>query len=58
MVTLRPVEGSYTLTLPGALCHPVDGCPVGGYVSLLVQPSGEMTVEEWTTEGPVPLVFD
>ena len=58
MVTLAPVEGSYSLTLPGALCHPVDGCPVGGYVSLLVQPSGEMTVEEWTTEGPVPLVFD
>ena len=58
MMTLRPVDGSYTLSLPGALCHPVDGCPVGGYVSVLVQPRGEMGVEEWTTEGPVPLVFE
>lgn len=58
MMTLRPTEGHYTLTLPGALCHPVDGCPVGGYVSLLVQPSGQMTVEELTTEGPLPLTFE
>jgi hypothetical protein len=58
MMTLRPTEGRYTLTLPGALCHPVDGCPVGGYVSLLVQPSGQMTVEELTTEGPLPLTFE
>ncbi len=58
IVTLRPLDGAYTLALPGASCDVTDGCPVGGLVSLLVQPRGEMTVEEWTPAGIVPLVFE
>ena len=42
---LRPVDGFYTLHLPGARCNPVDGCAVGGPAWLLVQPPGEISVQ-------------
>ncbi|HVU13769.1 MAG TPA: hypothetical protein VHD90_20975 [Phototrophicaceae bacterium] len=59
MVTMRPLDNQYTLALPGATCNTVDGCPVGGNVALLVQPSGSNTdsVSEMTTAGLTPLTF-
>ena len=60
IVTMRPLNGSYTLALPGATCNKVDGCPVGGLVSLLVQTGAEAAnnVNEITAAGITPLVFD
>ena len=59
IIIMRPLNGSYTLALPGATCNKVDGCPVGGLVSLLVQASAETVhVGEITTAGITPLVFD
>jgi hypothetical protein len=55
---LRPVEGVYTLALPPATCNEVDGCAVGGPVWLLVQPSGEISVNEITTADSAALVFE
>jgi hypothetical protein len=43
---LRPVDGVYTLTLPGARCDDEDGCAIGGLVSMLVQTDGESAVVE------------
>lgn len=58
MVTLRPINGAYTLSLPGATCNNVDGCPVGGMPSLLVQPQGNFTLQEMTPAGLLPLDFE
>jgi hypothetical protein len=58
IITLRSVDESTTLSLPGASCHVADGCPVGGYVSLLVQPLGDVAIEALTTTGPVPFLFE
>ncbi len=55
---LRPVEGVYTLALPAATCNDVDGCAVGGPVWLLVQPAGEISVNEITTADSAALVFE
>ena len=41
---VRPVDGVYVLNLPGARCNTVDGCAVGGPVTLLVQPAGETRI--------------
>jgi hypothetical protein len=57
MMIARPLSNQYALTLPGALCNEVDGCPVGGLVSLLVQPQGDMTVDEITAGEIIPLGF-
>lgn len=57
MVTLRPLNGVYTLSLPGAVCNAADGCPVGGAVALLSQPAGDITVTEITADGIEPLAF-
>jgi hypothetical protein len=46
MIVLRPVDGVYDLSLLPARCNTVDGCAVGGPVSLLVQPAGETEVVE------------
>ncbi len=52
MTVLRPVNGVYTLTLSGAACNEADGsCPVGGAVMMLVQPSGELNVQEVTANS-------
>jgi hypothetical protein len=58
IVTLRPVDGYYVLSLPGARCNQADGCPVGGMVALLVQPQGDNTIEEITSGANVPLAFE
>ena len=58
MMTLRPLNGRYTLALPGADCNAVDGCPVGGLVTLLIQPAGAAAVEEITAAGINPLAFE
>ncbi len=58
IVTVRPLNGNYVLALPGAVCNPVDRCPVGGSVALLVQPAGDITVEEITAAGAAPLAFE
>ncbi len=54
---LRPINGVYTLSLPGAACNQVDGCAVGGPVWLLVQPEGESLLREVTTAESINLVF-
>jgi hypothetical protein len=54
---VQPSSGFYTLTLDGARCNKVDGCAVGGNVSLLVQPAGSVTVQEITPSGMVDLSF-
>jgi hypothetical protein len=58
MMALRPTGNLYTLSLAGARCNPADGCAVGGLVSLLVQSQGDVTVQEITPGGIVPLVFE
>ncbi|RMG73996.1 MAG: hypothetical protein D6711_09815 [Chloroflexi bacterium] len=46
---IRPDNGVYLLTLPGANCEPPpEGCVVGGAVSLLVQPNAQTTITEIT----------
>lgn len=57
ILTLRPLNGVYTLALPAATCNPMDGCAVGGSTSLLVQPAGEVMVTEITPTGLIPLEF-
>jgi hypothetical protein len=51
IIELLPVDGVYTLNLPGAVCHETDRCPreipIGGAVTLLIQPSGAFAVSEW-----------
>jgi hypothetical protein len=56
IILLRPVNGFYTLSLPGAACNAVDGCAVGGPVSLLVQPAAETQVIEVNSQ--TQLVFE
>lgn len=51
---VRPVDGVYTVNLASARCNTVDGCAVGGPVSLLVQPAGNTQV----SVGQTPLVFE
>ena len=59
IMTMRPLNNSYTLALPGATCNSVDGCPVGGLVSLLVQADAELVnVGEISAAGIAPLVFE
>jgi hypothetical protein len=55
---LHPEQETYTLNLPGAVCNETDGCPVGGHVSILVQPQGEVTANEITSTGTIPLLFE
>lgn len=55
---IRPDEGFYTLDLPAARCNETDGCPVGGAVSLLVQPAGSAQVYEVTPSGQQRMVFE
>jgi hypothetical protein len=38
---IRPSDNFYTLDLPGASCEEVEGCVVGGAVSILIQPLKE-----------------
>ncbi|MDX2160449.1 MAG: glycosyl hydrolase [bacterium] len=62
IMNVRPVSGAYMLTLPAAVCHEHDGCPrevpVGGAVTLLVQPHGSAAIIEYTSAGTVPLHFE
>jgi hypothetical protein len=53
---IRPLDGYYTLSLAGAHCNADDvvSCPVGGVVWVLVQPGGDVSVEENNT----PLNFE
>lgn len=58
MTWLHPVDGTYTLSLAGAVCNNTDGCPVGGAVWLLVQPEGDITLNEITSTGTTSLIFE
>lgn len=58
IVLVRPVDGVYRVSLPGALCNAVDGCAVGGLVFLLIQPTGDTTVREVIPTGQVDLAFE
>jgi hypothetical protein len=53
---LRPVDGVYAFTLPAARCNDVDGCAVGGSVSMLVLPAGASEVIELNSQ--TRLVFE
>jgi hypothetical protein len=53
---IQPEAGYYTLALDGARCNRTDGCAVGGNAILLVQSSGNVTVED-ITGVVIPLVF-
>jgi hypothetical protein len=54
---LRPQNGVYQLHLPGARCDETDGCAVGGPVSILVLPAGEIIVSA-TAPEQTPLEFE
>jgi hypothetical protein len=58
MMPIRPVDGVYTLTLPGALCNAVDGCAVGGNPAILIQPAGDFQIMEITPSGETRLQFE
>ena len=58
IMSIRPFQGRYMLSLPAAQCNRVDGCPVGGHVTLLVQGAGTTQVEELTAAGSFPLAVD
>jgi len=55
---IHPEAERYSLPLPGATCNETDGCPVGGNVTILIQPQGETTVNEITSTGTIPLLFE
>lgn len=55
IMSIRPFNGGYTLSLPAARCNRVDGCAVGGQVTLLTQGAGDTVVQEMTPAGIVPL---
>ncbi|MBZ0291779.1 MAG: hypothetical protein K8L99_04355, partial [Anaerolineae bacterium] len=55
---LRSADGIYTLSLPGAQCNDVDGCAVGGPVSILVQTVGDEVIQDVTSGQAVDLVFN
>jgi hypothetical protein len=50
-IVLRPQAGVYTLDLPAARCNAVDGCAVGGAVSLLIQPASDTRNDVEVTTG-------
>ncbi|MGQ9889663.1 MAG: hypothetical protein ACUVSX_14410 [Aggregatilineales bacterium] len=55
---LRPDNGAYRLRLDGARCNPVDGCAVGGPVTILIQPEGAMTVRDVSESTAVTMQFE
>lgn len=55
---VHPVSGYYNLALPGAKCNDVDGCAVGGIPAILVQPPGDIIVEEVTPDEVMSLAFE
>ena len=58
MTLLRPVNDYYSLALAAATCNPIDGCAVGGPVSLLVQPPSDTHINVLTADGQTRLVFE
>ena len=61
MIPIAPIEGEYTVTLPAAICNERDNCPeeipVGGSVTMLIQPQGEMTVTQWLQNANTREIF-
>jgi hypothetical protein len=57
MLRVYPLDGAYTLGLPGARCNAIDGCAVGGSVTLLFQPAGDSSVFQVTPGGIAALEF-
>ncbi len=55
---VRSQNGAHRWQLPGATCNEVDGCAVGGAVSLLVQPAGDFEVREITSNGQSVLTWE
>lgn len=58
MTIIHPTDGFYTLQLPAARCNTTDGCPVGGNVTLLIQPDGPTEINEITASGQQTLVLE
>lgn len=62
MITVRPTGDVYALMLSGAVCNEQDRCPqqipVGGNVTLLLQPSGSSDITEISSAGETPLRFE
>lgn len=60
IIPVIPVQSGYTIQLSGAVCHERDNCPreipVGGNVTLLVQPTGDFAVTD-ITGTPLPIRF-
>ena len=55
---LRAQDSMYNIPLMGATCTEVDGCPIGGRVSIMVQPAGEIEISEIVNETQTQLVFE
>lgn len=58
ITVLRPVNGVYSLNLPGARCDDKDGCAVGGNVSIVVQPEGETALHAVTGSDRTLIAFE
>lgn len=61
IINVHPIDGGYAVQLPGAICNETDHCPreipIGGNVTLLVQPTGDGSITEMT-DSPAPIRFD
>lgn len=55
---IRPENGVYQVNLAGAVCEPDEGCPVGGIVSLLIQPHGDSSLTQLDDDERVTLTWD
>ncbi len=55
IMPIRPMDGQYTITLPGALCNAVDACAVGGNPAIVIQSAGDFQVMEIAPSGVVEL---
>lgn len=56
MMEVTAVNNSLSLVLPPATCHEADGCPVGGFVSVLIYPhNDDFRIDNHTIEGVVQL---
>jgi hypothetical protein len=48
---LRPQNGVYSLTLPPATCESGEGCYLGGTPAIIVQPQGNITINEISSDN-------
>ncbi len=58
IIIVWPDNGGYLIDLQPATCNDVDGCPVGGPVSMLIQPQGTTTLQQITSSSEQSLQFE